>query len=171
VILSKDPVFDQPSSPSVDEAWDSLLPTPDGFISINGPHHEDYDQTKATSDGRELVGLTWSHQYHCLVHFTLLAITLADSFTQNMIRKEFWKLLRNESSMVGMEHSPDKNDHEMLYHEVHCFEYLRQTLMCNMDVTIEYPAVDSNTGEAKGFINGWDVAHTCKKKVKPSFKW
>jgi hypothetical protein len=87
-----------------------------------------------------------------------------------MIRKEFWKLLRNQSDMVGIETSPIKHDHEMLYHEIHCFEYLRQTLMCNMDMTIEYPALDSKTGEAKSFINGWDVAHTCKKKVKPSLE-
>jgi hypothetical protein len=95
---------------------------------------------------------------------------LTHEFAQNMIRKEFWKLLRNQSDMVGIETSPNTHDHEMLYHRVHCFEYLRQTLMCSMDMTIEYPAIDSKTGEAKGFINGWDVAHTCKKKVKSSLE-
>lgn len=84
-----------------------------------------------------------------------------------MIRTEFWKLLRNESDLSGIEKSQNEHDQEMLYHKVHCFDYLRQTLMCSMDMTLESAAQDSETGESKGYINGWDIQHTCTDKVSP----
>jgi hypothetical protein len=34
----------------------------------------------------------------------------------------------------------------------HCFEYLRQSLTCNADLTLEYTAV------------GWEVEHRCKDR-------
>jgi hypothetical protein len=67
LVLSKDPLFDQPSSPIVDQAWDSLLPTQNGFISVDVLHDTRHPWTSTASHDRQLGGLTWSHQYHCLV--------------------------------------------------------------------------------------------------------
>jgi hypothetical protein len=80
---------------------------------------------------------------------------------QDMLRIEFWKLLRNESSLPAILQSNEVHDHATIYHKVHCFDYLRQTLMCNMDMTVEFAAQDKETGMPTRYINGWDIPHTC----------
>lgn len=58
-----------------------------------------------------------------------------------------------------------ETDKETLFHQTHCFEYLRQTIMCAMDMTVEAAAVDINTGLSKGYINGWETEHRCVDQV------
>lgn len=67
LILSKDPIFSQPSSPEVDKAWASLLPTDRGMITIENPEHYHLPPGLLESDRGFTYGLTWTHQYHCLV--------------------------------------------------------------------------------------------------------
>lgn len=47
-------------------------------------------------------------------------------------------------------------------HLAHCFDYLRQGVMCAGDMTLE-PAFEL-TGEDAGVkaVNGWNVEHQCK---------
>ncbi len=47
-------------------------------------------------------------------------------------------------------------------HLGHCFDYLRQAVMCAGDMTLE-PAFDLTGPDAgtKG-VNGWNVAHQCR---------
>ncbi|PKK46856.1 hypothetical protein CI102_7864 [Trichoderma harzianum] len=46
-------------------------------------------------------------------------------------------------------------------HLNHCFEYLRQSIMCTGDTTLEKVVVDEN-GVFKPDIDGWGTAHECK---------
>jgi len=47
------------------------------------------------------------------------------------------------------------------HHIAHCFDYLRQALMCSADTTIEWAVVQS-TGERRQ-VDGWGIPHkTCK---------
>ena len=47
-------------------------------------------------------------------------------------------------------------------HVQHCFDYLRQTLMCNADHTLEpFVAADGKTIQPAG-SSGWGVEHKCK---------
>ena len=45
-------------------------------------------------------------------------------------------------------------------HEEHCFDYLRQGLMCAADTTIEHPQVEHDG--RRRFTDGWGVIHQCK---------
>lgn len=171
IMISKDRLFSQPSTPEVDEAWDSLLPTDRGMIAIENPEHYGLPAGLESSDGKHTYGLTWTHQFHCLVSvigcfFNYCRVL---KMLQNMLRVEFWKLLRNESELPRIAQSEDENDKLRLYHNVHCFDYLRQTIMCNMDMTVEYAAKNKETGQSKGFINGWDIQHTCTSRVSVIF--
>ena len=42
----------------------------------------------------------------------------------------------------------------------HCFDYLRQALMCAADMTLE-PLRPTPKGKMPG-VNGWGVQHTCR---------
>jgi hypothetical protein len=54
---------------------------------------------------------------------------------------------------------------EMPFHINHCFDYLRQAIMCGGDVALEGAATtfpdDSVTGD-RGGSDGWDAKHVCK---------
>lgn len=56
---------------------------------------------------------------------------------QGTIREALYGLTTTEAELYG-------------HHIGHCFDYLRQSLECNADLTLEYTAV------------GWEVEHLCK---------
>lgn len=87
-----------------------------------------------------------------------------------MIRMEFWRLLRNESNLHNINVIDDEDNKIAVGHHTHCFDYLRQTLMCNMDMTIEHAARSSKTGELRGFVNGLDTEHICRDRVGIYFR-
>lgn len=55
---------------------------------------------------------------------------------------------------------------KMPWHINHCFEYIRQGIMCAGDVALEGAATtfpgDPETGEDLGGSDGWDAKHVCK---------
>ena len=55
--------------------------------------------------------------------------------------------------VTGASHQPAR-DH--MVHAKHCFDYLRQALVCAADTALE--PVD----EATGFVTGMGVVHTCQ---------
>lgn len=60
-------------------------------------------------------------------------------------------------------HSPERiNDHEHLHHRHsrHCVDYLRQSLMCAADLTLE--PIDPELGG----VTGWGVKRTCRDWAK-----
>jgi hypothetical protein len=53
----------------------------------------------------------------------------------------------------------------MPWHINHCFEYMRQAIMCAGDVALEgaattFPAGEG--GEDRGGSDGWDARHVCR---------
>lgn len=46
-------------------------------------------------------------------------------------------------------------------HIDHCLEYLRQSIMCAGDTTLEKVLVDES-GEFKADIDGWGTLHKCR---------
>lgn len=58
--------------------------------------------------------------------------------------------------MINKSHDSD----EHLGHLDHCFDYLRQAVMCAGDMTLE-PAVEYKEIGRKG-VAGWDVEHNCR---------
>jgi hypothetical protein len=55
----------------------------------------------------------------------------------------------------GTEREPETGHGSI--HVNHCFEYLRQVILCNMDSTLEGATVDNAHG-----TSGWSVSHTCR---------
>jgi hypothetical protein len=49
---------------------------------------------------------------------------------------------------------------EMTFHLQHCFEYLRLSIMCYGDVTLE--GAETTFPEGFGGSDGWDAKHICK---------
>jgi hypothetical protein len=46
-------------------------------------------------------------------------------------------------------------------HINHCFDYLRQAIMCAGDTTLE-KAIVGEDGQIKRDVEGWDVEHQCR---------
>jgi hypothetical protein len=85
-----------------------------------------------------------THQIHCL--YTILEAYNTISVT-----------LDNPLAAVNPIKKP--------WHINHCFEYLRQAIMCAGDVALEgaatmFPAGEN--GEDLGGSDGWDAKHVCK---------
>ncbi|KAF2469428.1 uncharacterized protein BDR25DRAFT_157868, partial [Lindgomyces ingoldianus] len=53
-------------------------------------------------------------------------------------------------------------------HWTHCFDYLRQVLMCSADVTLENLKTDG--GAFLGAVDGWGTQHMCRDYGK-LFEW
>lgn len=54
---------------------------------------------------------------------------------------------------------------KMPWHINHCFEYIRQAIMCAGDVALEGAATTfplGEGGEDRGGSDGWDARHVCK---------
>jgi hypothetical protein len=56
---------------------------------------------------------------------------------------------------------PDQIQDPIPDHVEHCFDYLRQTLMCAGDMTIEHSR-EPPLGEKRDTTDGWGVEHQCK---------
>ena len=85
-----------------------------------------------------------------------------------MLKTAFWGLVQNNSSLPGvsMDVIPGKTqtpEEEELWHLAHCFGYLRETIVCNMDMTLEYPTLK---GANAGIVNGYEIPHQCKRRVR-----
>lgn len=52
-------------------------------------------------------------------------------------------------------------DNETQHHIGHCFDYLRQAIICCADSTLEWPS-HSRSGQLLGNIDGWGVTHRCR---------
>jgi Mycotoxin biosynthesis protein UstYa len=65
------------------------------------------------------------------------------------------ELMRQEMRLPTPKHAKDTMDHIP-----HCFDYIRQGLMCNADTTLEKSIVVD--GIIMRDVTGWDVQHECR---------
>ena len=82
-----------------------------------------------------------------------------------MLRSEFWRLVERNSTLAGADLDSHDEDSTYLWHLAHCFGYLRQTIVCNMDMTLEYPTLK---GANEGTVNGYEIPHQCVRRVSVS---
>ena len=68
-------------------------------------------------------------------------------------------MVRNDSTLIGKSLEDDDPDSVYLWHLAHCFDYLKQTIICSMDMTLEYP-----TKGGVNVINGYEIPHQCTKR-------
>ena len=85
-----------------------------------------------------------------------------------MIRKNFWGVVsQNETYLKILK--PPKDYYEPLVHDLdhtfHCLDYLRKTVLCNADLTIEWEAIERGVSGHSGHIDGYKIPHQCKNWV------
>ena len=87
---------------------------------------------------------------------------------QKMLRKAFWELIYGSSPLVGANmHGKGlaTNETSSMKHLMHCWDYLRQTVSCQSDLTLE--GIDSTIKKPPfAFdLNGYHITHQCKERV------
>ena len=130
---------------SKEEAWANLIPYGEGFVQVDDPQQfglsGGYPLESTTSETSESYGVSVFHQLHCL----------------NAIRSQ---LESPDKAQEDHGHNKHSAHHDEL-HVKHCLDYLRQSLMCAGDMSLESAAKDKD-GKPTAITNGWGAIHTCK---------
>jgi hypothetical protein len=144
-------IFASPSTPEADLAWgNDLTPPGDGFVLIPNPSSYSLPPGQPTDPTENVQGEIYDisvfHQLHCLNHVRTFLFTLKAGVEYGTINETYDNMLRPQED-----------------HVYHCFDYIRQGLMCNADLTVEWPREEEN-GE-RNAVDGWGVTHQCKDWV------
>ncbi|KAJ5976687.1 hypothetical protein N7501_000029 [Penicillium viridicatum] len=126
-------------------AWASL--GRNGSIMVKHPEWYGLLPGIENDDGYEVFPVSVFHQLHCL----------------RILREGYVALLGGKQ----------RHDH-IASHQDHCFDYLRQAIICSADLTLEKARVDED-GHRRA-TDGWGTEHRCKKwseveKVKLEYQW
>jgi len=105
-----------------------------GFQEVNNTEKYHDLPTPIQWDGKKVVYSTsLTHQLHCIF---IMAQTYA-GLTSNTTLPE---------------------DHH--WHVIHCFDYMRQAVMCAADMSIE--GLETTSPDHNGGSDGWDAKHVCR---------
>ncbi|KAK3648387.1 hypothetical protein LTR56_007504 [Elasticomyces elasticus] len=138
-------LFSGPSSPERDEAWSLMAPLGDGFILLpnsTAPGAYDLPLGQSTSRG-QIYDISVFHQLHCLANIRRHMFAIDAILDRND---------RLEIDSLALKPHDD--------HVYHCFDYIRQALMCAGDMTIEWPRTE--TDGSRFAVDGWGITHECK---------
>lgn len=144
-------LFASPSTPEADLAWgNDLTPPGDGFVLIPNPQLYSLPPGQPTKPDEnaqgEIYDISVFHQLHCLNHVRTFLLTLKAGVEYGTVNETYDNMLRPQED-----------------HVYHCFDYIRQALMCNADLTVEWPR-EEESGERVA-VDGWGVEHQCKDWV------
>ena len=124
-----------------------------GFVLISDP--QQYGLPKDTFPGRsghDHFGTSMFHQLHCL----------------GMIRYAYHDALKlGAASAEGPDPSRPHEKHDkrssdgFMGHIAHCFDYIRQGIMCAGDLSLEW-GHPSEEGSTRRIFDGWDIPHQCR---------
>ncbi|KAI1857176.1 uncharacterized protein JN550_013413 [Neoarthrinium moseri] len=144
-------LFAAPPSKDSNAAWDNLIPDGHGYVLVPEAA-ERYGLAPGiqTDEGIDRYSVTVYHQLHCL----------------GMIRILFYQMvaIANHTTPRHFYHGTDKDNHDPTPfpdHVNHCFDYIRQSLMCSGDMTLEHSR-EPPLGEKRTDTDGWGVEHQCK---------
>ncbi|KAK3678583.1 hypothetical protein LTR78_001881 [Recurvomyces mirabilis] len=163
--LDQDDRFAVSSSPDSHKAWHSLVPKAGtGFVEIDNPRqHPSLEPGMIGRDfNHEVFGVSIFHQLHCLIH----------------IRHHFWALdgLASSTTTTTPTSTSTANQtqtqqlqklHRMNGHINPSFDFVRQALMCNADLALEWPRTVEDSGGPEGsgvhgIVDGNHTPHQCK---------
>ena len=94
------------------------------------------------------------HQLHCLVSSTRSAIWGLTHFQQYTLRRAYYST-SEPGELEDFDFGLDRTSHTS-----HCFEYLRQSLMCSAD-----PSIEPADTRVDGFL-GWGFQRQCRNFVE-----
>lgn len=111
-----DKIFQSPPSDEVDRAWHNWLQEHDHLFKFRKDKAQEVGLPEAielyNDPGYGAYGLGVYHQMHCL----------------NRIRKSFYP----------ERYYPGETQHEVMHHTNHCFDVLRQAVLCHGDISVVY---------------------------------
>lgn len=119
-----------------DKLWDALMPLGSGFVRVPYPRRFDMPASKTIEDDTEeaeIYSLSALHQLHCL------------GVIRDVI-KRYEKHERSRFAGAG--------------HEYHCIDYIRQSIMCHGDTTLDFAELQPD-GVRRGF-SGANSTHQCR---------
>lgn len=121
------------------------MPSGDGFIVVDDARKFGLPPGKDNQKG-EVYDTSLFHQLHCLASIRIF---------MSVIRQAMG---RNDTFQIEKVVLDPREDHM-----AHCFDYLRQSLMCHGDMTLEWPRTEPDGSRVA--VDGWGVEHQCKSWV------
>ncbi|PHH65556.1 hypothetical protein CDD81_1991 [Ophiocordyceps australis] len=136
VVFQRDARFMANSSLQSNPVWDGLVADGRGFVVVNSPEKYNLKPGVKLDDGSEKYSVSMFHQLQCL------------------------KLLRSNYYATTQQQISRRQNHDASHvHINHCFDYLRQAIMCCGDLTLEWPSAMHNSSTS---FDGWGIAHKCR---------
>ena len=135
--------------------WDMLMPRGSGSVSIPEYKQHPLLGDPITDDplrSGPLFEASWTHALHCLYYSV-------DSYHQLVLsynKHTNPSTSSEETSTTGGDPDADKWSDPNPYHASHCFEYLRNSILCNLDMTLE--------GDYSAHREGGGQAHVCRDR-------
>jgi hypothetical protein len=127
-----------------------------------------YPLREKSHSGAEGYSISVFHQVHCLVSPSSEQTYRSELIKfQAAIKSRFLRLSNSSTYSDTEKHIHSLHRHERrkleteLQHINHCFDYLRQAVMCSGDTTLE-KAVVGDDGNVERIIEGWGVEHQCR---------
>ncbi|CAI6244626.1 unnamed protein product [Periconia digitata] len=124
------------SNPSTMHAWNDLMPKGMGFQNITdpwNPAYRDFPTPIVWDEGQTVFTTSMTHQLHCL-----------------------FAVVRVYSGLTSNHELPE--DHH--WHMIHCFDYMRQAILCSADMALE--GLETTFPDHNGGSDGWDSKHVCR---------
>ncbi|RDW69901.1 hypothetical protein BP5796_08298 [Coleophoma crateriformis] len=119
--------------PEVLTAWNDLMPVGMGFQWVNDTHrYHDLPHPIEWPD-KTVFTTSMTHQLHCL-----------------------YAVVQTYSGLKANITLPE--DHH--WHMIHCFDYMRQAIMCSADMALE--GLETTFPDHNGGSDGWDSKHVCR---------
>ncbi|KNG51764.1 hypothetical protein DDE82_008455 [Stemphylium lycopersici] len=128
--------------PEVLRAWNELMPTQPltllppvgmGFQQIPDPENYHDLPTPIVWPNATVFTTSMTHQLHCL--YAVVAVY----------------------SGMTSGHELEEDHH---WHMIHCFDYMRQAILCSADMSLE--GLETTFPDHNGGSDGWDSKHVCK---------
>lgn len=115
------------------QKWNQLMPKGMGFVWVNDTHKYHDLPTPVEWPDKTVFTTSMTHQLHCL-----------------------YAIVQTYSGLKANVTLP--NDHH--WHMIHCFDYMRQAIMCSADIALE--GHETTFPDMNGGSDGWDSKHVCK---------
>jgi hypothetical protein len=120
-----------------------------GFVWVNDTEKYHDLPTPIMWPDKTVFTTSATHQLHCLV----CASPWSERTSEWMLICIQFAIVQTYSGLTSGHEIPD--DHH--WHMIHCFDYMRQAIMCNADLALE--GLETTFPDHNGGSDGWDSKH------------
>jgi len=149
--------FTQAPELGSDKAWSSLIPMGQGGYVAVDSREKVIPYSGQEVDLSDVRAVSVFHQIHCL---NMLRVAYFANQQTNTTADANQNPIHNHESHTHTQVNTHDHDHASSSHLLHCFDYLRQALMCSADTSLE--PLRSSTLTTNPGVDGWGVTHQCR---------